>query len=117
MDHHNRAHFHRKQALISTVAVFSPLGASAAAYPFLSSLALSEGAKNDAEFAFPILDLLEKQPLLLRANGSPWLLLRPNAHPLESIAKLNQDVWHLEQDNWVPELNGFAPRAPNLRRP
>lgn len=108
MDHDVRAQPLRKKALVSTVAVFGLLAVSAAAYPFLSSLSPSERTKNNAEFAFPIPDLREGQPLTLHVNGRPLLLLRPDAHQLESIAKLDQDVWHADRDNWVPELNAFA---------
>jgi len=108
MDHDDRAHPHRKQALVSTVAAFSLLSVSAVAYSFLSSLAPSERAKNDAELALPLPDLVRGQLLVLRVNGRPLFLLRPDAHQLESIATLDQDVWHPHRSNWVPELHAFA---------
>jgi len=64
--------------------------------------------ENDTDFARPIPDLPARQPPVLRPTGSPLSLLRPDPHQLESIAKLDQDVWHVEQDNWLPELNAFA---------
>jgi len=103
MDHDDRAHPHRKQALVRTVAAFSLVGASAAAYPFLSSLAPSERAKNDAALALPLPDLVPGQLFLLRVDGRPLFLLPPDAHQLESIAKLDQDVWHADRDNRSPQ--------------
>ena len=114
MDHDDRAHPHRKQALVRTVAAFSLVGASAAAYPFLSSLAPSERAKNDAALALPLPDLVPGQLFLLRVDGRPLFLLPPDAHQLESIAKLDQDVWHAHRDNRSPQPNAFAFRGISL---